>query len=195
MAMTLLYGASSGALHAVSGPDHLLSLAPAAMAERGRSFRIGLNWGIGHALGTLALCVPLVLLSGLVELHAFAAWGDRLAGLALILTSFISLRSLRHVHAAHEAEQRSALLVGCIHGATGAGSLLLVLPVLISGSATHSLLFLAAFSIGSTFAMAGLTHMLARLGERLAPALVRKTQSVLTAGALALGVGWLLYAL
>ena len=79
MTLALLYGASSGALHAVSGPDHLLSLGPAALAAPRGSFRVGLVWGLGHALGTLVLSVPLLVLAELVPLEAFASVSERLA--------------------------------------------------------------------------------------------------------------------
>jgi hypothetical protein len=42
----LLYGASSGALHAVTGPDHLLALGPVVLKRPNRSFAVGLSWGV-----------------------------------------------------------------------------------------------------------------------------------------------------
>lgn len=202
MAMAVLYGASSGALHAVTGPDHLLSLGPVALAERTRSFRIGLHWGIGHALGTLALALPIVLLSHATYFGALASWGERLAGGALLVTALLSARARRKAtNAAHggsnepptSGKWQGTLWLGCVHGVTGAGSLLLLLPVLVSGSMPRTLLFLGAFALGSTLAMAGLTSALARLGGRLQPTAVSRTQRALTAASLLLGTYWLVF--
>lgn len=60
-----LTAAGFGALHAVSGPDHLLSLAPLSIGQGRRAWRIGLAWGLGHAAGTaLAAAALLAVLSG-----------------------------------------------------------------------------------------------------------------------------------
>ncbi len=55
----------SGALHAVTGPDHVLSLAPLAVAqERRLAWRIGLGWGLGHAVRTLLVGLVVGLVCG-----------------------------------------------------------------------------------------------------------------------------------
>src|SRR6187551_208000 len=87
MTAAILTGASSGALHAVTGPDHVLSLGPVALQQPKGSARVGLFWGLGHAFGTLLLCVPLLLLSRVLHQPGIAALGDRLAGLALLATA------------------------------------------------------------------------------------------------------------
>ena len=94
MTVALLYGAGSGALHAVTGPDHVLCLSPAALERPKASWRIGVTWGVGHALGTLLLAVPLLALAHVVHVPALAAWGEHLAGAALLATALMTLRSL-----------------------------------------------------------------------------------------------------
>src|SRR5688572_8215922 len=76
MAIALLSGAGSGALHAITGPDHLLSLGPAALRSPHTARRIGLYWGIGHALGTLLLSLPLLFLMQAAHVAALAASSD-----------------------------------------------------------------------------------------------------------------------
>jgi len=79
-----------------------------------------------------------------------------------------------------------------VHGATGAGSLLLFLPVLGSGSLGHSLLYLGAFAVGSTLAMAALTTLIARAGQRLqAQTLSKLRQSMAAASVVLALVLWL----
>jgi nickel/cobalt exporter len=194
MTATILYGASSGVLHAVTGPDHVLSLGSVALRHPRGSARIGLQWGVGHGLGTLLLAVPLVLLSGLVQtslISALAAWGERIAGLALLAAAAFSFWSLRHTAAAAAVDARSPLWVGVVHGITGASSLLMLMPVLLSGALQLTLIYLAAFSIGSTLAMVALTATIAKLGTRLSSRVIGVSQRVIALAAAGLGLYWL----
>jgi hypothetical protein len=189
MAVALLLGAGSGALHAVTGPDHVLSLGPVALSHP-RAWRVGLVWGMGHALGTMVLAAPVLLVTHLVHLPGLASMGDRLAGAALLATAGWSWWSMRR-RAMGAADGRRPFLVGLVHGATGAGSLLLVLPVLVAGSGPASAAFLAAFSVGSTVAMAGLTAAIARVGARLEGRVVARAQRAMVGLSVGLGAFWL----
>jgi nickel/cobalt transporter (NicO) family protein len=194
MTVAILSGASSGALHAVTGPDHLLSLGPAALRAPTAAGRIGLLWGAGHALGTLLLSLPLLLLAQLTHVPWLATAGDRLAGAALLAMAAWSWRSLRRdAGQALGGETRSPFWVGLVHGVTGAGALLLVLPTALSGDVARALLYLAAFAVGSTLAMAVLTHAVGRVGHLLDPKHLRRLQQTLLCGAVVLGSSWLLF--
>ena len=123
MTGAMLFGASSGALHAVTGPDHVLSLGPLVLEGRGSPWRIGLRWGLGHAIGTLLLALPVLWLTQAVHLPWLAAVGDKLAGLALMGTAAWSFYQARgHAAAGGQRFGGSALLVGLVHGLTGAAS-------------------------------------------------------------------------
>lgn len=191
MATAVLFGAGSGALHAVTGPDHVLSLGPVALGQARAPWRIGLSWGVGHALGTLALALPLLLLSSFVHLPSIAAWGDRLAGAALILTASWSWLNLRHGGAHTHDASRRPLAVGLVHGLSGAGSLLLVFPVLVSSSTPRGVAFLSAFAVGSTVAMAALTWAISKLGSKLRGSALARLQPLLSLCSIALGMAWL----
>lgn len=191
MVIAALYGAGSGALHAVTGPDHLLSLGPIALRRPKSPWRIGLAWGVGHGVGTLLLGLPVVFLSQFVHLPTLAAWGDRLAGLALIGTALWSAISMRRQQD-QVAETRSPLWVGLVHGTTGAAALVLMLPMLVQGSPWQVTLFLATFATGSALAMSALTEMLALLGGQLGARTIRHAQLSLLVGSVLLGVSWLL---
>jgi hypothetical protein len=121
-----------------------------------------------------------------------AGLGDRLAGLALLAMASWSLWSARRHSARASADTRSPLLVGTLHGATGAGGLLLVVPMLLSAELSHALAFLLAFSVGSSLAMACLTAGIGKLGSKLGQALVGKAQLWLGAGSILVGTAWLL---
>lgn len=191
MTVALLSGATSGALHAVTGPDHLLSLGPAVLRAPRRASRIGLLWGAGHALGTLLLALPLLVLAHLVQLSFLASAGNRLAGATLLLTAAWSWKSARARVSEDTPDGRSPLWVGLVHGLTGASALLLVLPSALGGSSFRAALYLVAFALGSMLAMAALTHALGRLGGRLRPRFVARAQRSLLVGAALLGSWWL----
>src|SRR5690349_608280 len=91
MALAIISGLGSGALHAVTGPDHVLSLAPLAIAQRRTAFRLGLVWGIGHALGTVLLVTLLAFVAAHSELGSISAWSQRASGAALVLMGLWSL--------------------------------------------------------------------------------------------------------
>src|SRR5690349_635269 len=105
MTSAVLYGVSTGALHAISGPDHVLSLGPVALTRPSRSFRIGLTWGVGHSFGTLMLALPLLFGARFVHLPTLAGFGDRLAGFALMAMAAWSLWSERRKVAAGSANE------------------------------------------------------------------------------------------
>ena len=193
MLSAALFGASSGALHAVTGPDHVLSMGPMALEPRQAPWRIGVSWGIGHAVGTLVLALPVLGLAGALRLQLLASIGERVAALALLATAIWSYFHSRHrVLTSSAPAGRAAIGVGFVHGLTGAASLLLVLPMAASGSLLSSAVFLFAFAVGSTLGMAVLTSVLARLGARLDPHLAQRSRQLLCAATVALALVWLL---
>lgn len=190
MTIALLSGAGSGALHAITGPDHLLSLGPAALRSPESARRIGLQWGIGHALGTLLLSLPLLFVVQAAHVAALTSSSNRLAGLALLATAAWSWRSAKR-RFADVAEARHPLWVGLVHGVTGAGALVLLLPNLLSGNIARCLAYLLAFAVGSTLMMVLFTHAIGRFGAALAATTVVRLQRALLCGAVALGGAWL----
>lgn len=187
-----LAGLGSGALHALSGPDHLLSLAPLSVGRRKGAWRVGLLWGIGHGLGTLAASAVLLVALSAVHLEGVERWGERVAALALLGMGAWGLRR-RPLAGPPEAVTRSVIAVGLIHGLTGAAALLLILPATIAGSAMDRALFLGGFSIGSTLAMAALTAGIASVSlSRRVPATVgARVPRLASALSIALGSAWM----
>jgi nickel/cobalt transporter (NicO) family protein len=154
--------------------------------------RIGLYWGVGHALGTVLLSLPLLFLMQATHVAALATSSHRLAGLALLVTAAWAWRSSRRRAPEVRADTRRPLWVGLVHGVTGAGALVLLLPNLLGGSVARSLAYLLAFAVGSTAMMVLFTHSIGRFGAVLAATAVARLQRVLLCGAVALGCTWLL---
>jgi ABC-type nickel/cobalt efflux system permease component RcnA len=98
-------GAVAGALHVLSGPDHLAAVAPLAADSRRAVWRSGLVWGLGHTGGVLLVGVLIVLLRNLLPLERLSSMSERIVGVALVGVGLWGLRrALRlrvHVHA-HE---------------------------------------------------------------------------------------------
>jgi len=192
--LALLTGLGSGAVHAVSGPDHVLSLAPLSVGRTRGAWRVGLTWGLGHAAGTLVSALVLIFAAAAIDLHGVEAWAERIAGLALVGLGLWGLvrRRARGAETA-AAGTRGVAAVGLVHGLTGAAALLLLLPAIVSDSRAYQIAFLAAFSIGSTLAMAALTASLARLSRngRCARVVQGRLPAVASACSVLLGSVWL----
>lgn len=183
--MTLaLAGLGTGALHAMTGPDHVLALAPLTTRAR-RGWAIGARWGAGHALGTVAVAI----LAVLIARDLLAAAGDLVAGAALIAVGALALA--RRAPAAGGAD-RAAVGIGFVHGLAGGAAVIALLPAIAAPSPVATALYLVGFSIGSTLAMAMLADALARAVT--VPTLQRRLRGVTVAVACAsivAGVLWL----
>ncbi|WP_224248262.1 hypothetical protein [Hyalangium gracile] len=164
MSIAVLAAMGSGALHALSGPDHLLSLAPLSVGRRHGAWRVGLVWGLGHGLGTLAAAAVLMLALSAVPLEGIDRWAERVAGFALLVMGAWGVRR-RAIAASTETVSRGVLAVGLVHGMTGAAALLLLLPAVVSGTAAYRALYLGGFAVGSTLAMAALTSAIAAVSR------------------------------
>lgn len=77
-------GLIGGVAHALSGPDHLMAIAPLAVDSRRRPWASGLVWGLGHTAGIFAMGGLALWLRDLLPLDWLSSFGERLVGLALI---------------------------------------------------------------------------------------------------------------
>lgn len=114
----LVAGFLAGFLHVLAGPDHLAAVAPYAGSGRGRAWRLGVRWGVGHASGVVIVGVLSLLLREVLPIEALSAasgasaWSERAVGVVLIGIGVWGLRAaLRHrlhVHTHdHEEEPRA----------------------------------------------------------------------------------------
>jgi nickel/cobalt exporter len=114
-----------------------------------------------------------------------------LAGTSLVAAGVLGWRRIRSGAAVPGAARRATLVVGAIHGLTGATAVLLALPVLASGS-TGRAAWLAGFALGSTAAMACLTAVLGATASGLSRAGLHRAVALSSAGSVGLGLAWVL---
>jgi sulfite exporter TauE/SafE len=181
--LTLFSGLAAGALHVVSGVDHLAALLPLSVGQRGKAFGLGARWGLGHSAGVLVIGALGVLLKQRLDLDAVGSWGERMVGVMLIAIGLLGIRrALRlevhahrhehdgtahahlHVHGPNEAHavalgapvhqhRHTAFWAGTVHGVAGTAHVLGVLPALALGSAAASGAYLLSFAAGTVLAM------------------------------------------
>jgi hypothetical protein len=209
MFAAVVTGLSSGAVHAVTGPDHLLGLGPLALERKKRAWRVGLAWGVGHSAGT-ALVVGTALAffgtAGVAPLAMLSSVGDRVGGAALLAMGLFALvKSLRegvrglalHEQVTPPATWSSSVALDFVHGASGGAAVALLVPGMFSAASqaswAPSVAWLAAFAIGSSLAMAALTAALARWTStrRATLPLLAKVRTGGAAASVVVGLAWM----
>lgn len=217
--ISIVTGLVAGAIHVVSGPDHLAAIAPFAAESQRKAWDVGLRWGVGHAGGVLFIGVLSLLLRDWLPVEAISGWSERLVGLVLIGIGLWGVRRAlsqrvhthehehdgrRHVHIhahaetgahSHEggAEHRhthAAFAVGTLHGVAGSSHFLGVLPALAFGTATEAAGYLAAYGVGTVAAMVGFSALVGVSARNLAAGSARAYRQLMGACSLAaVGVG------
>ena len=215
--LTFVTGAIAGFFHVLSGPDHLAAVAPLALAHRRRGWLTGWTWGIGHAAGVVVVAIlAIVLRSRLPPIDAISAWSERLVGAALIAVGLWALRRgtrMRtggHVHGsvAHDhlhvqagpgwmrrlGHAHASFCLGVLHGVAGSSHFFGVLPALALPSLGASLVYIAAFGVGTVAAMTAFAAAAGIGSVRLRPGAVAERAMMIAAATLAIAVGgvWLL---
>jgi hypothetical protein len=151
--LSALAGLAAGLVHVFSGPDHLAAVAPLA-ADRDRpQWRAGLQWGLGHTAGVIAIGLLLLAFRSVLPIDRISGVGERVIGVALLMVSvwaFARARSPRpHVHTATAA----SFAMGALHGVAGSSHLFGILPAMALPSATSAISYLAGFGAGAVLAM------------------------------------------
>jgi ABC-type nickel/cobalt efflux system permease component RcnA len=193
MIAAILAGLVAGVLHALSGPDHLAAVTPLSISADQRAWRIGVRWGLGHAIGVALIGAVLIPLRDLLDLDRFSWWSERLVGVMLIGLGLWGLKRATskwfHSHR-HEHEDDSHAHIHFHrpgHSAHGAES-----SVAHPHRHTH-----AAFVVGLLHGTAGATHLFGVLPALALPTLLAVVYlggygagNLLAMGGFAWFVGW-----
>lgn len=210
-------GLAAGAVHVLMGADHLAAVAPLAAGSRGRAWRAGFRWGMGHAGGVGIVAVAAMTLREAVPVEAMSHWSERVVGATLIAIGVWALASMArslhgrriahgeihthddlthgHVHAHEGRPERAALAVGLLHGTAGAAHVLGILPALALPSAAAATAYLIAFGAGTVVAMTAYAALIGAMERRFAHAGSNAWAGLMgTCGAasVVVGVFWLL---
>ncbi len=195
-------GVIFGALHVLSGPDHLAALAPFSVEARHRAWVLGLRWGVGHAAGIVGVGTLGYLIKDRIDLDLLGGLGQYAVGAILIAIGFWGFAHLRGLELgpnAREPDDRhlhttAAFLVGTVHGIAGTGYLLGVLPLLAMPGRLEAGAYLTGFAVGTVAAMTLFSALLGLLsqgaGDRALRA-YRRVFGAVSAAALVVGVVWI----
>lgn len=201
MIFVFLTGIAAGFGHVLLGPDHVAALAPFSIEAREKAWTVGLRWGIGHALGIIAVALIVVSAADWFDLALLDDAGDYLVGVVLVAVGLWGLRHQRRAvdHFSHAASHghvhvhaTAALSIGTLHGLVGTGATLAVLPAAGMASFAESGLFLGGFGIGTVVSMMGIAWLLGVLAPREEAS--RAYRNVFIAASLAsllLGIVWI----
>ena len=171
-----LEGLLAGAAHVLTGPDHLVGVAPLAVDRRAtiRPALVGATWGLGHGLGVAALGALGQSLLSIGQVEVASVWAERLVGLVLIVLGVQAIAKAKglvvhqHVHE-HDGEPHVHLHVHD-HGDDPHH----VHEHAVAADATHCATphrhHHAAFGIGVVHGLAGAGHFWAVLPSLAMPA-------------------------
>lgn len=186
MLLEAVAGVLAGGIHAVSGPDHLAAVAPVAARHAESAGRLGFRWGLGHALGAMALGAAGWLLREAVSLELWSELAERSVGILLVGIGLWALRraTQTRVHAHEHAHDGSVHSHVHIHGSGGAHDAHgphATADVAAHRAHAHTH---AAFAIGALHGVAGTAHLVGVL-----PALAIPSASGVGAYLLGYGLG------
>jgi sulfite exporter TauE/SafE len=219
--IAVLTGLISGAVHVVTGPDHLTAVAPLAVRRPRRAWLPGVRWGLGHSAGVALVGLLSLWLRDLIPVDLLSSWGERMVGVVLIGIGLWALRcALKHNVHAHEHEHggdrhlhfhthhhghaperesahhhtHAAFGIGTLHGLAGSSHFLGVLPALAFPTKLQATAYLIAFGVGTVAAMAAFSWGMGWLAVRFETRglkIYRGLMGACAVAAMAVGCFWL----
>ncbi|KAK3150520.1 hypothetical protein QOZ80_3AG0234210 [Eleusine coracana subsp. coracana] len=206
-------GFLAGCLHTLSGPDHLVALAPLSIGRSAlESGLVGALWGCGHDAGQVIFGLLFLLLKERLHIEVFRAWGTRVVGLTLLIIGAMGIREASEVQESLVLEGINSdmtgveplqspsaprkkkvgfatFATGIVHGLQP-DALLIVLPALALPSRLAGAAFLGMFLVGTVFSMGSYTAFVGSCSEALKEKVPRITEKLTWAASLvAIGMG------
>jgi len=196
--LSLAAGLAGGAIHALSGPDHLAAVAPLSLGDRRSGLMAGLDWGLGHGTGVALVGALAILARDAIPIALVSRWSELMVGFLLLgvagwacYNGYRGLRAAAEPSAGNHKRRRTATLgVGALHGSAGASHLIGILPA-TGLSTSGAVAYLGAYFLGAMAAMALIGavagELSARGGARLRPMMMFGAAAV----AALVGSGWI----
>ena len=214
MIISTLTGFAAGAVHVVSGADHMVAMAPSAIRKPKVALKDGLAWGIGHSAGVLVLSALGILAKDFINIEVMSSFAEFLVGISLLIVGVLAIRTSlkvnihmhQHIHGEesphkhfhfhtlgkkiHKSHTHAATGLGVLHGFAGASHLVAIIPALalpLIGAITY----LFAYLLGSVFAMGcvvlGISFAANKANKMFYPFLMRAVGGL----SIVIGIFWL----
>ncbi len=213
MQAVILTGLVAGFVHVVTGADHLIAMAPAAINNPQKALKNSFSWGLGHSSGVLLLAFLAIFIKDITPLNQFSNIAEFLVGISLLIVGVFAIKNSfqlsihshshkhengiahRHYHF-HVKEQKNknhshALTgLGLLHGIAGGSHFLAVLPALAL-PLTSACLYLISYLIGSLISMNLFTCLISFTTFKASRKFVKRLIAVAGGLSFTLGLFWI----
>ena len=93
MLISILTGFAAGAVHVVSGADHMVAMAPSSVRRPRLALIDGLAWGVGHSAGVLILSIFGILAKDLINIELMSSYAEFLVGISLLIVGGVAIKT------------------------------------------------------------------------------------------------------
>tara|TARA_Y100001968_G_scaffold90864_1_gene81761 strand:- start:232 stop:903 length:672 start_codon:yes stop_codon:yes gene_type:complete len=215
MFLSVVTGFAAGAVHVVSGADHMVAMAPSSIRRPRLALINGLAWGIGHSAGVLMLSILGILAKDIINIQKMSHYAEFIVGISLLIVGALAIRTSlkvnihmhQHMHGKETPHKHfhfhspgneihksrhthTATGLGVLHGFAGASHLVAVIPALAL-PLLGALAYLFAYLLGSVFAMGcvvlGISFATSKANKKFYPFLMRSVGSL----SIMTGIFWL----
>jgi len=213
MQAVILTGIFAGFVHVVSGADHLIAMAPAAINNPQKALKNSFSWGLGHSSGVLLLAFLAIFIKDITPLNKFSSIAELLVGISLLIVGVFAIKNSfqlsihshshkhengiahRHFHF-HVKEQKNnkhshALTgLGLLHGIAGGSHFLAILPALAL-PLISACLYLISYLIGSLISMNLFTCLISFTTFKASQKFIKRLIAVAGGFSFSLGLFWI----
>jgi len=213
MQAVILTGVVAGFVHVVSGADHLIAMAPAAINNPQKALKNSFSWGLGHSSGILLLAFLAIFIKDITPLNKFSSIAEFLVGISLLIVgvfaiknSFqLSIHSHSHKHEngiahshfhfhikeqKHNKHSHALTGLGLLHGIAGGSHFFAVLPALAL-PLISACLYLISYLIGSLISMNLFTFLISFTTFKASQKFIKRLIAVAGGLSFSLGLFWI----
>ena len=213
MQAVILTGIVAGFVHVVSGADHLIAMAPAAINNPQKALKNSFSWGLGHSSGVILLAFLAIFIKDNTPLNKFSNIAEFLVGISLLIVGVFAIKNsfqlrihshshkhengIAHSHFhLHVKEQKNnkhshALTgLGLLHGIAGGSHFLAVLPALAL-PLSSACLYLISYLVGSLISMNLFTCLISFTTLKASQKFIKRLIALAGGLSFSLGLFWI----